>query len=407
MPPSLLQLLSVQNYIPHGVCLLWQPGLLWLHVISDATIAIAYFTIPFALIYFILRRQDLAFRGIFLLTGAFILACGTTHVMGVVTLWYPAYWLDGTIKLATALVSIGTAYAMWHAMPLALALPSTAQLEKANSQLAHEIGERQRAELALRDVNAELERRVAARTAELEAEVAQRRRTEETLRASEERWRSMFEASAVGIALTGENQRFVATNEAFQNMLGYSDEELRSLGPVEITHEDDRMATQQVIARMLVDRTEGYDVEKRYLRKDGTIIWARVSTARPPDPDSLLQGIPTIIEDITERKHAEDAMHEARDTLLRVARLNTMGELSASIAHEINQPLGAIVANGHACLRFLAGPAADIEEAREAIEDGQRRPACQRSAQAHPCTGQEHHTGTRPARCQRGDPTKS
>src|ERR1700730_12371410 len=168
MLSSLFQLLSVQNYIPHGVCLLWQPGLLWLHVISDATIAIAYFTIPFALIYFISRRQDLAFRGIFLLTGAFILACGTTHVTGVVTLWYPAYWLDGTIKLATALVSIGTAYAMWHAMPLALALPSTAQLEKANSQLAHEIGERQRAGLALRDVNAELERRVAARTGELE-----------------------------------------------------------------------------------------------------------------------------------------------------------------------------------------------------------------------------------------------
>ena len=65
MLSSLSELLSVQNYIPHGVCLLWQPGLLWLHVLSDATIAIAYYTIPLALVYFVSRRHDLAFRGIF------------------------------------------------------------------------------------------------------------------------------------------------------------------------------------------------------------------------------------------------------------------------------------------------------------------------------------------------------
>jgi PAS domain S-box-containing protein len=365
----LTNLFAENDYIPHGVCLLWEPGLLWLHVLSDAVIAIAYYTIPFALIYFLSRRQDLAFRGIFLLTGIFILACGTTHVMGVVTLWYPDYWLDGIIKLLTAAVSIATAYAMWRAMPAALALPSTEQLERANASLAHEIGQRQRAEAALRDANAELERRVTARTAELEAEVAQRRRTEETLRASEERWRGMFEASAVGIALTDESQRFVAANEAFQKMLGYTQEQLRSLGPVEITHEDDRQATQAMLDRMMADRTAGYDVEKRFRRKDGTIIWVRVSTARPPDPASGLRGIPTIIEDITERKRAEDAIHEARDSLLRVARLSTMGELSASIAHEINQPLGAIVANGQACLRFLARPAPDVEEVKEGVEE--------------------------------------
>ncbi|MDB5402150.1 MAG: domain S-box-containing protein [Rhodopila sp.] len=373
---SFFQLFSTQNYIPHGVCLLWQPGLLWLDVLSDTIIAASYFTIPFALIYFASRRHDLAFRGIFILSGGFILACGTTHVMGVVTLWYPAYWTDGLIKLITALVSIGTAFAMWQVMPLALALPSTTQLERTNGLLEHEIGERQRAAAALHDANAELERRVSERTAELELEVTQRRRTENTLRASEERWRSMFDSSAIGIALTDENQRFVTANGAFQRMLGYTSEELCSLGPVEITHEDDRQATQDMIDQMQADRGFGYDVEKRYRRKDGTVVWARVSTARPPDPNGGLGGVPNIIEDITERRRAEDAMHEARDALLRVARLNTMGELSASIAHEINQPLGAIVANGQACLRLLARPTADVEEAREAvvemINDGRR-----------------------------------
>jgi PAS domain S-box-containing protein len=369
MTSLLAGLFARDNFIPHGFCLAWDPALLWLHVSSDSVIAIAYYTIPFALIYFISRRRDLAFRGIFALSGAFILACGTTHVMGVLTLWYPDYWLDGMVKLFTALVSIFTAAAIWWAMPKALALPSMAQLEEANRRLQHEIGERERAEAALRDTNAELERRVAARTAELEGEVAQRRRTEETLRASEQRWRSMFEASAVGIALTDENRRFAAANNAFQKMLGYTEEELCSLGPVEITYEDDREASRQMLDEMLAGRCSGYHVEKRYRRKDGTVIWVRVSTAQAPEPGGGLRGIPTIIEDITERKRAEDASQEARDALLRVSRLSTMGELSASIAHEVNQPLSAIVANGIACQRLLAAVNPDLEETKEAVED--------------------------------------
>jgi len=160
MLSSLPGFLLEQDYIPHGMCLLWQPELLWLHVLSDATIAIAYFTIPFALVYFVSRRHDLVFRGIFVMTGAFILACGTTHVMGVVTLWYPAYWLDGLIKLLTAWISIGTSYLMWRAMPLALALPSAEQLETTN-------------------------RRLEATLEELKGQVAERERAEEMLRQSE------------------------------------------------------------------------------------------------------------------------------------------------------------------------------------------------------------------------------
>ena len=369
MTSFLAGLFAQQNFIPHGFCLAWEPALLGLHVVSNSVIAVAYYSIPFALLYFISRRRDLAFRGIFALSGAFILACGTTHIMDVVTLWYPAYWLDGFIKFFTAVISIFTAAAMWFVMPKALALPSMAQLEDANRRLQHEIGERQRAEAALRNANEELERRVTARTADLEDEVAQRRRMEETLRASEERWRSMFEASAVGIALTDENRRFVAVNRAFQKMLGYTSDELCSLGPVEITYEDDRAATQEMLDNMLSGRSSGYHVEKRYRRNDGTVIWVRVSTAQAPEPGSGLRGIPTIIEDVTERKQAEDALQEARDALLRVTRVTTLGELSASIAHEINQPLGAIVANGSACLRLLAIEKPDIEEAKEAVED--------------------------------------
>jgi C4-dicarboxylate-specific signal transduction histidine kinase len=117
---------------------------------------------------------------------------------------------------------------------------------------------------------------------------------------------------------------------------------------------------------MFSGRRADYHVEKRYRRKDGAMIWARVSTAQAPEPGNSLRGIPTIIEDITERKRAEDELEETREALLRGTRLST---LSASIAHEVNQPLSAIVANGTACLRLLGGPKPDFEQTREAIED--------------------------------------
>ena len=376
MTSLLSWLMSPQDYMPHGMCFLWQPELIALHVVSDSLIALAYYSIPIALIYFVLKRTDLAFPSIFVLTGLFILACGTTHAMSVWTLWYPDYRLDGGIKAVTALLSIGTGVAIWKVMPLALELPSTAQLERANGLLGAEIGQRQRAEAALRDANAELERRVAARTADLEGEVVRRRNTEATLRASEERWRSMFEASAVGIAVLDEQNHFAATNEALQKMVGYSGEELQSLGPLDITHQDDREATQKLIEDMRNGKRQDLPTEKRYRRKDNKIIWVRVSAARALDSSSSLQGIPAIIEDITERKRAEVAWHDARDALARATRLTVMGELSASIAHEVNQPLAAIITNAQACQRFLGFSPPDLDEVKDAVgeivRDGKR-----------------------------------
>jgi PAS domain S-box-containing protein len=376
MTSFLSWLMSPQDYMPHGMCFLWQPELIALHVVSDSLIALAYYSIPVALVYFVLKRTDFAFPSIFVLTGLFILACGTTHAMSVWTLWYPDYRVDGGIKAVTALLSIGTGIAIWKVMPLALTLPSTAQLKRANGLLGAEIGQRQRAEAALREANAELERRVAARTADLEEEVVRRRNTEATLRASEERWRSMFETSAVGIAVLDEQNHFAATNEALQKMVGYSGEELQSLGPLDITHQDDREATQKLIEDMRNGKRQDLPTEKRYRRKDNKVIWVRVSAARAFDSGSSLQGIPAIIEDITERKSAEVAWHDARDALSRATRLTIMGELSASIAHEVNQPLAAIITNGQACERFLGFSPPDLDEVKDAVgeivRDGRR-----------------------------------
>ncbi|MGP1387317.1 MAG: GAF domain-containing sensor histidine kinase [Thainema sp.] len=140
-----------RQYIPHGHCYLWQPELVWLHIVSDTLTAVAYYSIPLMLLYFVRKRQDVPFQGVFLLFSAFILACGTTHVMEVVTLWHPVYWLSGTIKLMTASISLYTAYTLVGLIPQALALPSPAQLEAANLALIQEIQEREQVERTLRE----------------------------------------------------------------------------------------------------------------------------------------------------------------------------------------------------------------------------------------------------------------
>ena len=138
------------GFIPHGHCYLWQTGLVWLHIISDATIALAYYSIPFLLIYFISKRKDVPFNGVFLLFGAFIIACGTGHLMDIWTLWHPDYWIAGGLKALTAIISIYTAFALFYLIPQALTLPSPAQLEAINRVLSTEIVERKRIEKQLR-----------------------------------------------------------------------------------------------------------------------------------------------------------------------------------------------------------------------------------------------------------------
>ncbi len=165
----LAEMLQSDAYMPHGMCFLWQPGLLWLHAASDALIALSYYSIPVALLIFVMRRQDLVYPAVFVLFSCFILACGTTHLMAIWTLWHPDYWLDGGIKLFTAAVSVVSAVFLWRILTPALALPSRGELEVANRVLAGQVSERARNEAEILRLNVELERRVADRTAELEA----------------------------------------------------------------------------------------------------------------------------------------------------------------------------------------------------------------------------------------------
>ena len=122
------RLLDSSMFSPHGICLLWEPELIWLHVTTDAVIAVSYFSIPVALSIFVSKRRDVDFGWIFWAFAIFIMACGFTHVLAIVTLWVPVYGIEGIIKALTAAASIVTAAMLWPLLPKLLALPSPSQL---------------------------------------------------------------------------------------------------------------------------------------------------------------------------------------------------------------------------------------------------------------------------------------
>lgn len=147
-------------FMPHGQCYLWDPKLVALQVISDMLTGLSYYAIPIILIVFVLKRKDAPFPKIFWMFGAFIIACGTTHFMSVWTLWNPDYWVEGGVKLVTGIVSFATAAMLIPAVPKALAMPRPEEFQEANRRMQQEIEERKRAEQQVKQLNADLERKI-------------------------------------------------------------------------------------------------------------------------------------------------------------------------------------------------------------------------------------------------------
>jgi len=166
------RLLFGDGFMPHGCCYLWNPQLIWLHVLSDALITLAYYSIPLTLLYFVRRRKDLVFDWMFVCFAIFIVACGTTHLLEILNVWHPIYWISGIVKAITALTSIVTAVLLVRLIPQALALPSPSQLRKSNEALQSEIAEREHATVRIQALNDELQKqaeKLEAANKELEA----------------------------------------------------------------------------------------------------------------------------------------------------------------------------------------------------------------------------------------------
>ena len=118
------------SYWPHAICLLHDPPVMLFQILSDLLIALAYFAIPSALWYFTRHRRDVPFRGVVVWFGIFIIGCGCTHLANIMEVWLPWYWLSGSIKLATAIVSWITLAQLLPLIPQAIALPSISELDR-------------------------------------------------------------------------------------------------------------------------------------------------------------------------------------------------------------------------------------------------------------------------------------
>jgi PAS domain S-box-containing protein len=282
MPPF-LTFLSENSFIPHGHCYLWKPDLVGLHIISDSLIALAYYSIPITLVYFVRKREDLPFNWIFLLFGSFIIACGTTHIMEVWTLWHPTYWLSGFIKAITATVSVYTAATLVPLVPQALALPSPAQMEAANL--------------------------------ELKREIAHRAEVEESLRESDELFRKAFDYAPIGIALVAPDGNWLKVNHSLCNIVGYSESEMLATTFQRITYPDDLDANINYLHQLLRGEISSYEMEKRYFHKQGHLVWILLSVSLLRDRVGAPLYLIAQIQDITERKEAEIVLKNLNESL--------------------------------------------------------------------------------------------
>src|SRR5215510_7709198 len=149
-------LLEYKTFMSHGHCYLWRPNLILLHVTSDSLITIAYYTIPFTLLYLVRKRKDLPFNWMFVAFGVFIIACGTTHLLEIVTVWTPVYWLSGVVKVITAVASIITAIALIKLVPVILMIPGVDELRVAKEELEKEVAERKAAQIRSQEARDEL-----------------------------------------------------------------------------------------------------------------------------------------------------------------------------------------------------------------------------------------------------------
>jgi PAS domain S-box-containing protein len=217
--------------------------------------------------------------------------------------------------------------------------------------VAHDITERKRAENEVQRLNAELEQRVQARTHEL--------------RTSEERFRTIFESAPIGIVTADRTGRVRNANRAFQAMLGYALEELQQTTLDALTAEPDRTRSRSAFLQLCDQVSRERLMDKRYVSRDGTQIWVHEACAVVHDAAGQVDYVLAMVEDVTERQHAEERAREHQEHLAHVLRVSTMGGMAAELAHELNQPLGAIVnfANGTLVRLRARGIDPEIEQA--------------------------------------------
>lgn len=332
MPDIPLDPLVANSLLPHGLCLNWKPALLALHVMSDGIIALSYFSIPFGLAYFVSQRKDLEYRWMFILFAAFILACGTTHLFDIWTLWHPDYFAQGLIKAATAGISLATAILLWPVLQQALTLPSPRQLSLINADLESEITRRRETVL------------------KLEQEAMERRQLELKLRQNEARLMTVLDTTVEGILTVSPSGIIETANAAASRMFGRRSGQLEGLPAETIIRAAEGKQGPILLSHLAQSAdTPGGVKQSEFvgIRRQGETFPIDISVGKTRHGEPQFT---CVLRDMTEQRKTEEQLRQnerqlkqQETELLHMQRLSTVGELAAMMAHEINQPLGAIV----------------------------------------------------------------
>jgi PAS domain S-box-containing protein len=347
---------------PHGFCLLWRPGLIWVHAIADLITMLAYYSIPLALIHFSRHRADLPHRWLAILFAAFIVACGTTHAMSLFTLWVPAYYLEGAVKALTALLSIFTAATLWPLMPRLLALPSAKRMTELNTTLNAMIASQTQTTLELsasqeqllrvqddlRRINAELEVRVAERTDELI-------RSNDAIRRSEARFRRVVEAAPSGIVMVNAYGTIEMVNAQIERLFEFSREELIGQAIEVLLPERFRSPHPKLRAEFfseLRSRPMGAGSDLFGRRRNGDEFEIEVGLSPFETEDGMM--VLGAIEDVSRRVRLEAQLRQSQ-------KMEAIGKVAAGVAHDFNNLLLALGGS----IELLLEAAAEVPAAAE------------------------------------------
>ncbi|WP_262965481.1 PAS domain-containing hybrid sensor histidine kinase/response regulator [Methylobacter psychrophilus] len=273
----ILNLTGANGWMPHGFCIQWTPSILWSYVVADALIALSYYAIPLVLAYVAWRRKDLQFRRVYLMFCGFILACGTSHLLSIVLLWQPLYWLDAVLKVITAGLSVATAIYLIRLVPLALQQKTSAELE---NKLLHSFVKQSATELKMLNIQ----------------------------------FYETFDNAPIGIINLSPKGIFLEVNQRISDFMGCCKEELVALTFEAIMPPADHAIVAQKMTWCLAGKISEFTLESCYLRQDGKQFWGNTLVKLIRHQDSSSNYFMAMIEDINQRKAAEAILQE-RDKL--------------------------------------------------------------------------------------------
>ena len=285
MPEAIRRLLDLP-FMPHGMCYLWQPWVVWMHVVSDILIALAYVVIPVALVHFIRRRRDVPFDWMFWCFGLFIVACGATHVMEVWNVWHANYLIAGGVKAVTAFASVPTAVLLVRLIPRALAIPSPAQLQRSEERF-----------------------RMASRAGKMFAY----------------EWDAVTDA----VVRSGECEPILGVTEG---------ETVTGQQVLSKVHPDDRQSLLAALEALSPEQPN-LQISYRTIRPDGSVIWVERDSRGFFDEQGKLLRVVGMVMEITERKRIEQELHRLSHQLMR-----TQDTERRNVARELHESVGQTLA---------------------------------------------------------------